>query len=355
MNHATARARSRREPVAHVQDDAGEEARLGEPKQEPDQVEAFFIPREHRTCGNYSPTDHDAADPPPGPDPMQNQVAGHLEQHVSDIEHAGAQTVDLFVEVEVFQHPQFRETDVHPIDDVDDVQQKQKRQKPAGHLAEDSALVDFSSRLVERSGNNSFADAAGHDALPLAALRSPRCRSISHARTVPSDDLLDHLPFDESQPLVPPEVRVCELVLVEPQLMKDRRVNVAEMVATFDRVQTDCVGGADDRAPLDAAAGHPHGEAQVVVVAALTRFGLGRPAELAAPDDEGRIEQAPALQIGEQGGNRPVGLGGFAEVILFDVVVHVPLEVAGPAAGDHARTNRTPLSTSRHASRRRRP
>ncbi len=138
------------------------------------------------------------------------------------------------------------------------------------------------------------------------------------------------LPFDERQPLVAAEVGVGQPVLVEAELVEDRRVDVAEVVGALDGPEADGVGGADDLAPLDPAAGHPHREAEVVVVAPLARFGLGRAAELAAPDDERAVEQPPALQVLEQGGDGPVGLGGLAGVVLLDVVVGVPLEVARP-------------------------
>jgi len=52
-------------------------------------------------------------------------------------------------------------------------------------------------------------------------------------------------------------------------------------------VEADLVGGADRLAAPDAAAGHPHGEAVGVVVAAVALLGHGRTAELAAP--EGRL------------------------------------------------------------------
>src|SRR4051794_38538432 len=73
-----------------------------------------------------------------------------------------------------------------------------------------------------------------------------------------SDDLLDHLALDEGEPLVAAQVGIGEAVLVEPELVEDRGVDVAEVVGTLDCVQADRVGGANDLASLDAAAGHPH-------------------------------------------------------------------------------------------------
>src|SRR5262249_27270988 len=109
----------------------------------------------------------------------------------------------------------------------------------------------------------------------------PRCRPYGPGDTrrrprisvgLGSHDLPDHLPLHERQPLVPPEVRIRQLVLVQPELVEDRRVQVAEVIRLLDGAEADGVGGADGLPPLDAAAGHPHREADVVVVAAPAGF-----------------------------------------------------------------------------------
>ena len=70
--------------------------------------------------------------------------------------------------------------------------------------------------------------------------------------------------------------------------------------------EAELVGRAVDVPALHAAAGHPHGEAVVVVVAAvdLSRVGPGggqfngrRATELAAPDDEGVVQHAALLEV----------------------------------------------------------
>src|SRR5437763_522581 len=94
------------------------------------------------------------------------------------------------------------------------------------------------------------------------------------------EDLPHDLALDEGQPLVTPQVRVGQPVLVEPELVEDGRVDVAEVVRALDGPQADGVGGADDPATSDAAAGQPHGEAEVVMVATPARLGLGGAAEL---------------------------------------------------------------------------
>jgi len=81
-------------------------------------------------------------------------------------------------------------------------------------------------------------------------------------------DFANHFALDKCKAFVAAEVGVGELMLVEAELVQDGRVDVAEVVGLLDRVQTDRVGGADDLASADAAAGHPHAEAEVVMIAA---------------------------------------------------------------------------------------
>ena len=61
-------------------------------------------------------------------------------------------------------------------------------------------------------------------------------------------------------------------------------------------------GGADDLAPLDAAAGQGDVEDAGEVVAAGVGVDLGGPAELAHPDDQGPVEHPRGLQVGDQRG-----------------------------------------------------
>src|SRR5690606_14313377 len=82
------------------------------------------------------------------------------------------------------------------------------------------------------------------------------------------DELPDHPALDEGQALVAPQVRVGQAVLVQAELVQARGVEVAEVAGLLDGPQADRVGGADDLAAPDAAAGQPHREAEVVVVAA---------------------------------------------------------------------------------------
>src|SRR5208337_5192540 len=94
------------------------------------------------------------------------------------------------------------------------------------------------------------------------------------------------------------------------------------------------VGLAHARAPLDAAAGQPHGEAVRVVVAAgaLGKLGSWLAAELASPDDQRLVKQTALLQVLDQAGDRLVGVAGVLGMIGDDVVVSVPVVVIVRAA-----------------------
>ena len=79
-----------------------------------------------------------------------------------------------------------------------------------------------------------------------------------------------------------------------------------------------------DGSALDAAAGEPHGEAEGVVVSAVRALGHGGATELAAPNDERLVEQAPRLEVFEQPGDRLVGVAGVASMAALESGVLVP-------------------------------
>src|SRR5262249_38521172 len=96
---------------------------------------------------------------------------------------------------------------------------------------------------------------------------------------------------------------------------------------------------------LDAAAGHPQGEAAAVVVAAVVVLGQGplavdRAAELPAPDDQRVLQEAALLQVLDQGGGGAVHVLALAADLLGQVAVLVTAAVheldEADAALDHA-------------------
>ena len=72
------------------------------------------------------------------------------------------------------------------------------------------------------------------------------------------------------------------------------------------------------------------------MVAAFALFGLRRAAEFAAPQYDGGIQHAAALQIFDQASHRLVRQRRHVQVVLFDIRVRVPLGIGGSASRNHA-------------------
>ena len=154
------------------------------------------------------------------------------------------------------------------------------------------------------------------------------------ARSLPlCNQVVNDASMNVGQAEVAAGVAVGELLVVEAEQVQDRGVQVVDVDRVLDGLEAELVGRAVDVAALDAAAGQPHREAVVVVVAAVDLAGVGarvrqldrrRAAELAAPDHQRVVEQAALLQVGEQRGDGLVALAGQLAVVDLDVVVVVP-------------------------------
>ena len=118
--------------------------------------------------------------------------------------------------------------------------------------------------------------------------------------------------------------------VVEAELMEDGGVEVGDVLAAFDGVEAEFVGGAVDVAAFDAASGHEAGEAVGVVVATgaadvgVAEFRAGGAAELGAPDDEGFIEHAALFEVVDEAGDGLIDLGAHGWHQVGDVLVMIP-------------------------------
>ncbi len=113
----------------------------------------------------------------------------------------------------------------------------------------------------------------------------------------------------------------CQLGVVDAQAAKDGRLQIVHVDGIFGDVVAVIVGFAERHAGLDAAAGHPHGEAAAVVVAAIigggeTALAIDGAAEFAAPDDQRVVQHAALFQVGDQRGGGLVHI--FAALGQFD-------------------------------------
>ena len=126
------------------------------------------------------------------------------------------------------------------------------------------------------------------------------------------------------QPLVAPVPLVREPRVVEAELVQHRRVQVGDAAPIDGGAVAEVVGGAVNLATLDAAAGQPDAEAVGMVIAAVAVLGARRAAELAAPEDERRVEQAALRQVGQQAGGGQIGLLAAGARLRGVVAVRVP-------------------------------
>src|ERR1700733_1467171 len=101
--------------------------------------------------------------------------------------------------------------------------------------------------------------------------RGPGCsRPARGLISTLSNQFLDHAGwFDAGQTLVEPLVAVAEPFVIETQQVQDRGMELVDVDRVFDDVVGEIVGLAVDRAGSRAAAGHPHGEAAGMMVAAV--------------------------------------------------------------------------------------
>src|SRR5215472_13125783 len=119
-----------REPVCEIKDHAREEARFGKAEQKAQDEEAGRPVDECKGAGNQTPADHHAGDPSPRADPLEDQIARHLQYEITPEERPGAEPENIGAQAEILVHGQRRESDVHAVEITDEVKDKAERQDP---------------------------------------------------------------------------------------------------------------------------------------------------------------------------------------------------------------------------------
>ena len=85
-------------------------------------------------------------------------------------------------------------------------------------------------------------------------------------------------------------VGVDQIPVVQTDQVQDRGMQIMDMQAVFDRMQSDLIGATDRLTASDSATGHPHRKAVGIVVASVPFFAHRCASELTTPDHQGRIE-----------------------------------------------------------------
>ncbi len=122
-------------------------------------------------------------------------------------------------------------------------------------------------------------------------------------------------------------VAVGEAFVVEAHEMEEGGVPIVDVHFVVHGFVAVVVGEAVVHAAFDAAAGHPEGEAFVVVVASVGALAVGGAAELAAPDDEGVLEEIALFEVLKEAGDGLVDLTAVVFEGGSEVGVVVPVAV----------------------------
>ncbi len=77
----------------------------------------------------------------------------------------------------------------------------------------------------------------------------------------------------------------------------------------FDGVPAEVIGRPVGETALDTCAGEPHGETKRMMLAAVGALRRRRAAKLAAPHNNGVLQQTAQLQVREQAGDGQIGGG----------------------------------------------
>ena len=102
---------------------------------------------------------------------------------------------------------------------------------------------------------------------------------------------------------------MCQSRVVHSHQMQQCGVEIMDVHFVFDSVIAVFVGGSVLESAFNSSSRHPHRKAARVVIATIIVFrqlplGETGPAKFAAPNHKGILEQAPLLEILDQGGYR---------------------------------------------------
>ena len=157
------------------------------------------------------------------------------------------------------------------------------------------------------------------------------------------NDGVDHVGFvfDAGEFLVEALEFVGEATVIDAEEVEDGGVHVADVDGVLSDVVGEVVGFSVNRAPLDAASGHPDGETAGMVIASVvgaaeTSLTVDGATEFSAPDDEGVVEQAAVLEVLDEGVAGLVDVAGLQGEISGEVSVLIPTAMENLGEADSA-------------------
>ena len=133
-----------------------------------------------------------------------------------------------------------------------------------------------------------------------------------------AEDFCDHAAsLNSGEALIQALVRKAETLVVDSQLMKHRRVEVANVDWIFGDVVAEVIGFTVADTTLDTATSHPGRETTRVMVAAVVvpiRIALrvSRTSEFSRKHDERIIQQTTLFEVPQQTRNRLIDIPGLS-------------------------------------------
>src|SRR2546425_1743949 len=115
-----------------------------------------------------------------------------------------------------------------------------------------------------------------------------------------SPDLFDYMSMHVGQAPVDSIVSKRELLVVDPQEVKDCGVHVVTIGRIFGHAEGPFVAFTVGYASLDAAPREPVRESVRVMVSALASLAAGHASEFGRPENDGIIQQATGLEVLQQ-------------------------------------------------------
>src|SRR5215471_888122 len=124
-----------REPICEEEHDARIESGLGDPQEEAHGHEAPGTRAKRGGAREQAPGDHDARDPEPGADALQDHVAGYLEEEIAPEERARGEAIGPGREPQRLIHGEGGETEVDAVEIAEKISEDRKRQEAQINLA----------------------------------------------------------------------------------------------------------------------------------------------------------------------------------------------------------------------------
>jgi len=120
------------------------------------------------------------------------------------------------------------------------------------------------------------------------------------------------MPMDIRESEVTAGIPVSQLLVVDPQQVQDRGMQVVHVDLVFHRLGTKLIGRSIAKPGLDPTACQPGGKAtRVVVPPGTIVLGIGCTAKLRSPPDNRVLQQPSLVQVLKQAGNRLVHSKGM--------------------------------------------